>query len=133
MTKVPVRLTEETFIGGCLRPAGFEVLVDEVELGAKVGSTAKPGVASDPEPVALTPNLQRVRRGAGDDLIDYEVAAISPTGPAPTAPQAVPPGTTQPTAGSFAAPAEPDGDSAGVAVVPEGGAPAASAPAKRGR
>jgi hypothetical protein len=131
MAKVPVRLTEETFIGGCLRPAGYEELVDEDDLGAKVGATAKPGVAADPEPVALTPNLQKVARGAGDDLIDYEVAAISPTGPAPTAPQATPPGTTQPTAGSFVAPAEADGDSAGVSVVPAGAA--APAPPKRHR
>lgn len=131
MTKVAVRLTQETFIGGCLRPAGYEVLVDEGELGTKVGSTATPGKEAPAAPVPLTPNLERVGRGAGDDMIPYQVAAIAPTGPNPTAPQAVPPGTTQPTGGAFVAPAEAEGDSSGVTVVPEGGEQTTPATGKR--
>lgn len=131
MAKVAVALTEQTFIHGVLRPAGFEVLVDETELGAKVGSTAKPAADVPAAPVELTPNLQRVGRGAGDSTIDYEVAAISPTGPSPTAPQALPPETLESSTGSFTAPAEADGDSAGVAVVPQGGERGAQTAPKR--
>ncbi len=119
MGKVMVTLTEESFIGGVLKPIGAVVEVDEADLGAKVGEKSKPAQASTPDAVSLTPNMKRVGRDAGDDQIEYEVAAISPTGPAPTAPQAVPPGTTQPTAGTFVAPAEPEADSAGVKVVPQ--------------
>lgn len=126
MGKVKVRLTEESFIGGCLRPVGYEVEVDEGELGAKVGATAKPADKAPVEPVELTPNLVKVGKGGGDAPIAYEVAAVAPTGPNPTAPQALPPATTQ-TTDAFVAPAEADADSASVAVVPEGGE--ATAPA----
>lgn len=131
MAKVAVTLTEQTFIHGVLRPAGFVIEVDEAELGAKVGATAKPAADVPVAPVELTPNLQRIGRGAGDSTIDYEVAAISPTGPSPTAPQALPPETLENSTGSFTAPAEADGSTAGVAVVPEGGERAAQAPVKR--
>ncbi|WP_375272050.1 hypothetical protein [Sphingomonas sp.] len=127
MAKVKVRLTEESFINGCLRPIGYEVEVDEAELGAKVGAKAEPAVDAPKEPVELTPNLVKVGKGGGDEPIAYEVAAIAPTGPSPTAPQALPPATTQ-TTGAFVAPAENDADSASVAVVPQGGeAPAPAA------
>jgi hypothetical protein len=133
MTKVAVALTEQTFIHGVLRPAGFEVEVDETELGAKVGSTATPKADAPAAPVELTPNLQRVGRAAGGSTINYEVAAISPTGPSPTAPQAVPPATIENNTGNFTAPAEAEGDSAGVAVVAQGSERAAQHAPKRHR
>lgn len=132
MAKVKVQLTEQTFIGGVLRPEGYLVEVDEVEMGAKVGATTLPSqLAAGEQAVALTPNLVKVGRGGADEAIPYVVAAIAPTGPAPTAPQATPPGTIEATAGAFAAPAEPDADGSGVAVIGEGSA--AAMPAKPGK
>lgn len=132
MAKHSVALTEPTFIHGVLRPAGFIVEVDETDLGTKLGATAKPAAAPSSD-VSLTPNLTKVGRGSADDVIPYEVAAVSPTGPSPTAPQALPPQTIEGAPGAFVAPAEPDGDSAGVAVIPEGGEKADQASGRKSR
>lgn len=77
-------LTTPTFINGSLMPAGSIVSVDMDQFTDEDG---------DPAGEDATPNLADI--GEAPVLIPTEVAAIGPTGPNPTAPQQIPPGTMQ--------------------------------------
>jgi hypothetical protein len=72
---------------GTLRPAGVIVNID----------TDKMDISTDEKGRSNTPNL--AEPGEAPVLLPTEVAAIGPTGPAPTMPQQVPPGSMQMTDG----------------------------------
>lgn len=147
MALTKVELTAETFIGGVLRPAGYVVEIDLADLGVKKLGEAPatpPGVDAQaiaaalnkaaPAPNAgaaagidLTANLVKAKDHG--DPIPYEVASIAPTGPNPTAPQAVPPGTLQ-SGDAWVAQTGGDGKSLAAQVIPE--KPAEPEPVKRG-
>lgn len=112
-----VTLTEPTFIHGVLQPAGMTLPVDLSSLGlSSVDDTMKPEKASTKAAaIPLAPNLVKASGSAALD--ETVVAAVSPTGPNPTAPQAKPSGTVQ-QGETFIAPGDGEG-SAGSALAPE--------------
>lgn len=126
-----VTLTERSFIGGVLREPGYTLSVDEDALGTSIGATADPSKPEKPAPVSLTPNL--VPASTYTPPPAYQAAAIAPTGPNPTAPQALPPDAVQ-TAGGFSAPVGDSPADGSAAILPEGAetAPVPTAPRRRG-
>lgn len=82
-------LTTPTFIHGRLLPAGVLVNIDTEAFKDEDGNTVTDEKAF--------PNLAEV--GEAPVLMPTAVAAIGPTGPAPTMPQTIPPGAMQQTDG----------------------------------
>lgn len=116
-----VVLTEPTFIHGVLEPAGKALHVDLSALGlSSVDDVVTPDkAAAKAPPVPLAPNLVKAD-GQSAALGTTVIAAVAPTGPTPTVPQAKLPDTVQ-QGETFIAPGNPETGEGASALAPEGG------------
>lgn len=91
------RVNRLSFIGGSLRPKGTVVAIDSDKLKPREERSGETKAGNNTR--ARNSNLVPV--GKQRAVPEIEMAAIGPTGPNPTMPQQVPPGTTQIGAGRF--------------------------------